>query len=46
MENEKYQELLRYLQNPTSQSENYEKWASQFHEKMNHIYKGERRVVP
>ncbi len=45
MKNEKYQELLRYLQNPTPQSEKYEKWASQFHEKLNHVYKRERRVV-
>jgi len=46
MDNMKYQELLSYLQNLTSQSEEYEKWASQFHEKLNHVYKGERRVVP
>jgi len=45
MDNAKYQELLSYLQNPKPQSEEYEKWASQFHEKLNHIYKGERRVV-
>src|SRR6266511_4328821 len=46
MDNAKYQELLSYLQNPTPQSEEYEKWASQFHEKLNHVYKEERRVVP
>ena len=46
MEDEKYQELLKHLQNSTPQSEEYEKWASQFHEKLNHVYKGERRVVP
>src|SRR6266496_6195269 len=46
MDNVKYQELLSYLQNLTPQSKEYEKWASQFHEKLNHIYKGERRVVP
>ena len=46
MDNVKYQELLSYLQNPTPQKEKYEKWASQFHEKFNHVYKGERRVVP
>ncbi len=46
MDNEKYQELLSYLQNPTPRSEDYEKWTSQFHEKLNHIYRGERRVVP
>ena len=45
MEDEKYQELLKHLQNPTPQSEEYEKWASQFHEKLNHVYKEERRVV-
>ncbi len=46
MDDKRYQELLSYLQNPTPQSEEYEKWASQFHEKLNHVYKGERRVVP
>ncbi len=46
IENEKYQKLLSYLQNPTPQSVEYEKWARQFHEKFNHVYKGERRVVP
>src|SRR6266498_4021823 len=46
MEDKSYQELLSYLQNPKPQSEEYEKWASQFHEKFNHVYKGERRVVP
>ncbi len=46
MEDKRYQELLSYLQNPTPQSEEYEKWASQFHEKLNHVYKEERRVVP
>ncbi len=45
MEDKRYQELLSYLQNLTPQSEEYEKWASQFHEKLNHIYKEERRVV-
>src|SRR6266508_2371416 len=46
MDDKRYQELLSYLQNPTPQSEEYEKWASQFHEKLNHVYKEERRVVP
>src|SRR6266508_3268980 len=46
MDDKRYQELLSYLQNPTPQSEEYEKWASQFDEKFNHVYKGERRVVP
>src|SRR6266542_2214792 len=46
MDNVKYQELLSYLQNLTPQSEEYEKWVNQFHEKLNHVYKEERRVVP
>ncbi len=46
MEDEKYQELLKHLQNLTSQNEEYKKWASQFYEKLNHVYKGERRVIP
>src|SRR6266496_4069117 len=46
MDNEKYPELLSYLQNLIPQSEEYEKWANQFHEKFNHVYKEERRVVP
>ncbi len=45
MDNVKYQKLLSYLQNPKPQSEEYKKWVSQFHEKLNHVYKGERRVV-
>src|SRR6266542_683230 len=46
MDDKRYQELLSYLQNPTPQSDEYEKWANQFHKKFNHVYKGERRVVP
>ena len=45
MDDKRYQELLSYLRNPTPQKEEYEKWASQFHEKFNHDYKEERRVV-
>ena len=45
MEDKRYQELLSYLQNPTPQKEEYEKWASQFHEKLNHVYKEERRAL-
>jgi len=46
MKDGKYQELLKHLQNPTPQNEEYEKWASQFYKKLNHVYKGERRVIP
>src|SRR6266498_1194356 len=46
MEDKRYQELLSYIQNLIPQSEEYEKWASQFYEKFNHVYKGERRVIP
>ncbi len=46
MENQDYQKLLQYLKNPTSQGEGYEKWATQFREHNDHIYRGDRRVVP
>jgi len=45
MKNQDYQKLLQYLKNPTSQEEDYEKWATQFREHNEHIYKGDRRVV-
>ena len=46
MENQDYQKLLWYLKNSTLQGKDYEKWATQFREYNDHIYKGERRVVP
>ncbi len=46
MENQDYQKLLQYLKNPTPQGEDYEKWVTQFREHNDHIYKGDRRVVP
>jgi len=46
MENQDYQKLLQYLKNPTPQGEGYEKWATQFRECNDHIYRGDRRVVP
>ncbi len=46
MKNQDYQKLLQYLKNPTPQGEGYEKWATQFREHNDHIYRGERRVVP
>src|SRR6266498_772675 len=46
MKNQDYQKLLQYLKNPTPQEEGYEKWSTQFREHNDHIYRGERRVVP
>ena len=46
MENQDYQKLLQYLKNPTSQREGYEKWATQFREHNDHIYKRDKRVIP
>src|SRR6266542_184940 len=46
MKNQDYQKLLQYLKNLTPQGEDYEKWATQFREYNDHIYKGDRRVVP
>src|SRR6266508_6804292 len=46
MENQYYQKLLQYLKNPTPQEKDYEKWATQFKEYNDHIYRGERRVIP
>ena len=45
MDNQDYQKLLQYLKNLTSKREDYEKWATQFREYNDHIYRGERRVV-
>ncbi len=46
MKNQDYQKLLQYLKNPTPKGEDYEKWATQFRECNDHIYRGDRRVVP
>jgi len=46
MDNQDYQKLLQYLKNLTLQGEDYEKWATQFREYNNYIYREERRVVP
>ncbi len=46
MNNQDYQKLLQYLKNPTPQGEDYEKWATQFREYNDHIYRKDRRVVP
>ena len=49
MESQKYYCLLEYLkkgrQNET-EDQKFRKWAEQFEEKQNHIYKGKRRVIP
>ncbi len=45
MKNQEYQKLLQYLKDLTSQGEDYKKWATQFREYNNYIYRGERRVV-
>ncbi len=45
MDNQDYQELLQYLKNLTPQREGYKKWATQFKERNDHIYRGDRRVV-
>ena len=46
MDNQDYQKLLQYLKNLTPQEEDYEKQTTQFREYNNHIYRGERRVIP
>ncbi len=46
MDNQDYQKLLQYLKNLIPQEEDYKKWAIQFREYNDHIYRGERRVVP
>jgi len=46
IENQDYQKLLQYLKNPIPQGEDYEKWATQFRERNDHIYRKDRRVVP
>ncbi len=45
MDSQDYQKLLKYLKNPTPKGEDYKKWATQFKEHNNHIYREGRRVV-
>ncbi len=45
MKNQDYQKLLQYLKNPTPQEEDYKKWATQFREYNDYIYKEDKRVV-
>ncbi len=45
MNEQDYQKLLTYLKNLSKVGKEYEKWASQFKERYNHIYWGERKVV-
>ncbi len=46
MKNQEYQKLLQYFKNLTPQGENYEKWATQFRENNDHIYREDRRIIP
>jgi len=45
MNNQDYQKLLQYLKNLTFQEEDYEKYAIQFREYDNHIYRGDKRIM-
>ncbi len=46
MKKQNYQKLLAYLKNLNDNvEEEYKKWASQFEEKYNHVYKGKWRVI-
>ncbi len=46
MDSQNYQKLLQYLKNPIPKREDYKKWATQFREYNDHIYRGNKRVVP
>ena len=50
MEDNSYQELIEYLKRgiipEDAPKEPYRLWAKQFQEKNNHLYMGERRVIP
>ena len=49
METQIYADLLKYLKTkkkPEKADGNYEKWAAQFREQLNHIYVDERRLIP
>ncbi len=46
MDEQDYQKLLAYLKNLSKVGEKYKKWASQFEERYNHIYREEQRVIP
>ena len=45
MEETKYERLLQYLKGKP-ETEEYQQWAKQYHERNNHIYKQNRRVIP
>jgi transposase InsO family protein len=46
MEENEYSELLQFLKGRTTNNIEYQQWASQFKEKNNHIYFGNKRVIP
>ena len=49
MNTQKYYRLLEHLKKGRQNEKDdtkLKKWAEQFEEKLNHIYKGKRRVIP
>ena len=49
MEDQKYFRLLNHLKKKRQNEQEdtkFRQWAQQFEERQNHIYKGERRVIP
>ena len=46
MEDNHYLELLQFLKGQLNKDDQYQKWANQFNERNNHIYREDRRVIP
>ena len=45
MNNDKYQQLLKYLTKGEDKDRKYQKWAKQFREENGQIFKGKLRVL-
>ena len=46
MEDQKYYQLLEYLQEDWKGGKKYIKWAKQFKEKGGQVFKGDKRLIP
>ena len=46
MEEDEYQDLIKYLKGEINGNKEYRQWTSQFYKKNNHIYYGNKRIIP
>ena len=46
MEDQKYYQLLKYLQRNKREKKKYEEWVEQFYEKGRQIYQEDKRLIP